>query len=104
MRDEVKPMADNFKNGRATDHSRVSMNEEQEIRYWTEYLGCTKGELAAAVARVGSSPDVVRREVYRHWGYGPFRVGDAPETKMPSPARHPRLLAARNCNSLSKWG
>ena len=55
-------MADNFKNGRATDRSRVSMNEEQEIRYWTEYLGCTRGELAAAVARVGSSPDVVRRE------------------------------------------
>jgi hypothetical protein len=74
-------MADNFKNGRATDRSRVSMNEEQEIRYWTEYLGCTRGELAAAVARVGSSPDAVRREVYRHWGYGTFRVGDAPQDK-----------------------
>src|SRR4029450_439980 len=97
-------MADNFKNGRATDRSRVSMNEEQEIRYWTEYLGCTRGELAAAVARVGSSPDVVRREVYRHWGYGTFRVGDAPKTKMPSRARHPRLLPARNCNSVSNWG
>jgi len=81
MRDEVKPMADNFKNGRTTDRSRVSMNEEQEIRYWTEYLGCTRGELAAAVARVGSSPDVVRREVYRHWGYGTIRVGDAPQDK-----------------------
>src|SRR5262245_6844883 len=66
-------MADNCKNGRATDRSRVSMNEEQEIRYWTEYLGCTRGELAAAVARVGSSPDAVRREVYRHWGYGTSR-------------------------------
>jgi hypothetical protein len=74
-------MADNFKNGRATDRSRVSMNEEQEIRYWTEYLGCTRGELAAAVARVGSSPDVVRREVYRHWGYGTFRVGAASQDK-----------------------
>ena len=89
-------MADNCKNERATDRSRVSMNEEQEVRYWTEYLGCTKGELAAAVARVGSSPDVVRREVYRHWGYGTFRVGDATKTKMPSRAQHPRLLPAGN--------
>jgi Protein of unknown function (DUF3606) len=89
-------MSDNFKNGRATDRSRVSMNEEQEIRYRTEYLGCTKGELAAAVARVGSSPDVVRRELYRHWAYGTFRVGDATKTKMGLGARHPTLLPAGN--------
>src|SRR5215831_13105442 len=97
MRDEVKPMADNFKNGHAMDRSRVSMNEEQEIRYWTEYLGCTTGELAAAVARVGSSPDVVRREVYRDCGdTGHSEEATPPKTKMPSQARHPRLLAARS--------
>jgi len=31
------------------------MNDEQEVRYWTEALGCSKDELAAAVARVGNS-------------------------------------------------
>src|SRR5262245_20020768 len=97
-------MADNCKNGRATDRSHVSMNEEQEIRYWTEYLGCTKGELAAAVARVGSSPDVVRRELYRHWGYGTFRVGDAPQDKNAIASATSQALARTELNSVSKWG
>jgi Protein of unknown function (DUF3606) len=52
------------------------MNDEQEVRYWTEALGCSKDELAAALARVGNSIDAVRREVYRHWAYGTFRQGD----------------------------
>jgi hypothetical protein len=43
------------------------MNDKQKVRYWTEALGCSKDELAAAVARVGNSTDAVRREVYRHW-------------------------------------
>jgi hypothetical protein len=53
--------------------SRISMNDEQEVRYWTEALGCSKDELAAALARVGNSTDAVRREVNRHWAYGTFR-------------------------------
>jgi Protein of unknown function (DUF3606) len=58
-------MAKNFKNGGAPDHSWVNMNEAHEVRYWMEALGCSKDELAVAVARVGNSSDAVRREVYR---------------------------------------
>jgi Protein of unknown function (DUF3606) len=38
---------------RAPDRSRISMKEAHQIRYWTEALGCSKDELAAAVAEVG---------------------------------------------------
>jgi hypothetical protein len=52
----------------APDRSRISMNEADQVRYWTEALGCSEDELAAAVARVGNSADAVVREIYRHWG------------------------------------
>jgi Protein of unknown function (DUF3606) len=68
------------KKGATPDRSRISMNEAHEVRYWTGTLGCSKGELAAAVARVGNSSDAVRREVYRHWAYGTIRR-DAPEPR-----------------------
>jgi hypothetical protein len=44
----------------------ASMSKAHEVRYWTEALRCSEDELAAAVARVGNSPDAVRREVCRH--------------------------------------
>jgi Protein of unknown function (DUF3606) len=62
--------------GGAQHRSCVSMDDEQECRYWTEKLGCSEDELAAAVARVGSSPDAVRHELYRHWAYGTVRVDE----------------------------
>jgi Protein of unknown function (DUF3606) len=62
-------MADNPKNGGA-QNLRVSMDQEHEVRYWTEKLGCSEGELAAAVTRVGHSAEAVRREVLRAWAYG----------------------------------
>ena len=57
----------------APDRSRINMNEADEVRYWTEALGCSEDELAAAVARVGNSADAVQHEIYRHWAYGTFR-------------------------------
>jgi Protein of unknown function (DUF3606) len=48
---------------RAPDRSSISMNEAHQVRYWTETLGCSNDELAAAVARVGNFSDAVRREV-----------------------------------------
>ena len=61
--------------------ARVSMNDTQNVRYRIEALGCSKDELANAVARVGNSPDAVRRELSRHWGYGTFRQDDAPKPR-----------------------
>jgi hypothetical protein len=70
------------------DRSRISTNE---VRYWTETLGCSKDELAAAVARVGNASDAVRREIFRAWAYGRLVL---PKTEAPSqrprPARRPR--------------
>jgi hypothetical protein len=48
-------MADDFKNRSAQDRSRINVNEECEVRYWTETFGCSKDELAVAVAKVGKS-------------------------------------------------
>jgi hypothetical protein len=69
-------MANDFKNRDAPeDRSCISMNKEDEVRYWTERLGCSEDELAAAVAKVGNSADAVRRELSRTWGYGRFPLG-----------------------------
>src|SRR5262245_33446567 len=79
--DEVKAMTYNLTG--APNRSRISMNEEREVIYWTGTLGCSKDELAAAVARVGHSSDTVRREVFRAWAYGRFPP-DGPKTEAPS--------------------
>ena len=64
--------------------SRVTMSDEQEVRYWTEALGCSKDELAAAVARVGNSIDAVRGVLHRHWAYGTFPLRDTPKDHRPN--------------------
>ena len=58
-------MADGLKNRGAQDRSRISLQEEHEVRYWTEALGVSKEQLASAVAKVGTSADAVRRELGR---------------------------------------
>ncbi len=42
------------------DRSRISLDEEYEVRDWTQSLGVTKEELAAAVHAVGNSADKVK--------------------------------------------
>jgi hypothetical protein len=79
--------------GQFPERSRVgafTLQHEQknEVRYWTEALGCNEDELAAAVAKVGNSARAVRREVFRTWAYGRFQQG-ASKTKAPSPRRRP---------------
>jgi Protein of unknown function (DUF3606) len=54
--------------------ARAGPFTRKQVRYWTEALGCSEDELAAAVARVGNSIDAVRRELNRHRGYGTFRL------------------------------
>src|SRR5262245_62984714 len=68
------------------------MDDLQEVRYWTETIGCSRDELAAAVARVGNCSDAVRCEVYRHWAYGTVRRA-APKTE--APAQRPRGRASK---------
>src|SRR5262245_17060202 len=76
------PMAKSSNKEGAPDRSRINMNEADEVRYWTEALGCSTDELAVAVARVGTSPDAVLREIHRHWAYGTFRQGNTRKAEV----------------------
>jgi hypothetical protein len=43
--------ADRFREpSRAASFTRVSMNDERNVRYWTQLLGCSEDELAAAIS------------------------------------------------------
>ena len=53
-------MSDDVNNRGPQDRARISLTEEHEVRYWTQALGVTKEQLAAAVQAVGSSADRVR--------------------------------------------
>lgn len=44
----------------------VSLNEEHEVRYWTQLFGATKDELRAAMAAVGRSAERVRGYLASH--------------------------------------
>jgi len=41
------------------DRTRINVNEDYELRYWTAKFGCTTTELKAAVAAVGVMADKV---------------------------------------------
>jgi hypothetical protein len=56
-------MADDLKNRGAQDRARVNVNEDHEVRYWTQKWGVSKEQLAAAVNKVGVSADAVAREL-----------------------------------------
>lgn len=50
---------DKSKRGGA-DRSRISLEQDYEVRDWTKSLGVTKAELSAAVKAVGNSAEKVR--------------------------------------------
>jgi hypothetical protein len=54
-------MSDDKRNRGEPDRSRINLDEDYEIRYWTERLGVTKEQLAVAVKKVGNSADAVRK-------------------------------------------
>ena len=56
-------MADDLKNRGTQDRARVNVNEEHEVRYWTQKWGVSKEQLAAAVNKVGVAADTVAREL-----------------------------------------
>lgn len=55
-------MPDNM-SGNQTDHGPINVNEEDQVRYWTQQLGISELDLRAAVGKVGFSPDKVREFV-----------------------------------------
>jgi len=53
-------MADDLKKKGPADRSRINVNEDWEVEWWTRELGCSEGELREAVAAVGTSVVSVR--------------------------------------------
>lgn len=53
-------MADDLKDRGAQDRARINVNEEHEVRYWTEALGVSEAKLRETVERVGVSAEKVR--------------------------------------------
>ena len=46
-------MSDDLKKTGAADRTRINVNEEHELSYWTEKFGCSRAELKAAVKAAG---------------------------------------------------
>jgi hypothetical protein len=49
----------------AADRSKINMNEDYEVKYWTKELGVSKDKLQKAINKVGNSADAVRKEFSR---------------------------------------
>ena len=58
---------DEPKNRGPQDRSRVSTEQDYEVRFWSQEFGVTEEQLRQAVQRVGSSADKVREHL-RHSG------------------------------------
>jgi hypothetical protein len=56
-------MPDNKKTRGPLDRNRINLNEDYEVRYWTEKFGVTEEELKAAVKRAGNNPAAVEQEL-----------------------------------------
>ncbi|MGX4642537.1 DUF3606 domain-containing protein [Massilia sp. SYSU DXS3249] len=56
-------MADNLQKAGPQDRSRINVNEEWEVRHWTEALGVTREQLEKAVSEVGVMADAVREHL-----------------------------------------
>ncbi|AWL98045.1 DUF3606 domain-containing protein [Bradyrhizobium ottawaense] len=56
-------MSDNLTKRDQRDRSKINMNEDFEVKYWTKQLGVSKDELQKAVDKVGNSAAAVRKEL-----------------------------------------
>ena len=55
-------MTDDLLNRGQPDRSRINMNEDHEVKYWTRHLNVTREELQRLVDKVGNSASAVRKE------------------------------------------
>jgi len=56
-------MSDNLQDRGPQDRSRINVNEEWELRYWTKELGLSPEELRKAVQEAGTSAKAVREHL-----------------------------------------
>jgi hypothetical protein len=53
-------MSDNKEDRGPADRSRINVNEDYEVRYWTKELGVSEDRLRELVKAVGPSADKIR--------------------------------------------
>jgi hypothetical protein len=53
-------MSDDTQQRGAQDRSRININQDHEVRYWTKALGVSEAELFKAIGVVGVSAEKVR--------------------------------------------
>jgi hypothetical protein len=58
-------MSDDLSNRGPRDRSRISLEEEHEVRYWTTALGVSREELERTVRSVGHSVEAVKRALQK---------------------------------------
>lgn len=56
-------MSDDPNNTGSPDRDRIDLNEDHELRYWSEALGVTRERLRSVVEAVGTSVAAVRRHL-----------------------------------------
>ena len=56
-------MADNTTNRGSPDRDRINMNQDHEVRYWSQKFGVSADQLGAAVKKVGNSVSAVEKEL-----------------------------------------
>ena len=56
-------MVDDKINRGQPDRSRINMDEDYEVKYWTKHLDVSREELQRAVDKVGNSASAVRKEL-----------------------------------------
>ena len=56
-------MADDKSNSGAADRARINVNEDYELRDWSQRLGVTPEKLREAVKAVGTSAEAVREHL-----------------------------------------
>jgi len=55
-------MSDDRTNRGQPDRSKINMDEDYEVKYWTRHFGVTREELQKIVDRVGNSAAAVAKE------------------------------------------
>jgi len=59
-------MADNTRNRGSPDRDRINMNQDHEVRYWSQKFGVSAEELRKAVENAGSMAKDVEAYIKRH--------------------------------------
>ena len=56
-------MPDNKEKTRPEDAKRINVNEDYELRSWSQKFGCSAEELKSAVKAVGTSAEAVEAHI-----------------------------------------